>query len=67
VIVVDVERDKSMVEDLLAFKTKMDTVVNRCCIGDEARYMQIVKDAFDVFINQRTNKPAELIGASVFF
>jgi cullin-4 len=57
----DLEREKTMVIELLDFKDKMDSLVEKCC-GNDTRFLQCVKDAFDVFINQRANKPAEMIG-----
>ncbi|MCP9263411.1 Cullin-4A [Dirofilaria immitis] len=47
-LVMDVNRDKTLVADLLAMKKQLDNVVDR-------------KDAFDYFINTRPNKPAELV------
>jgi len=60
-IVIDPEKDKSMVQDLLDFKEKMDNVVNSC-FGKFEKFTNSVKEAFEHFINQRPNKPAELIG-----
>lgn len=59
-IVTDVDRDKTMVQDLLAFKSRMDKVVNECFQKQE-RFLYSLKEAFESFINQRPNKPAELI------
>lgn len=59
-IVTDVDRDKTMVQDLLVFKSKMDKVVNDCFEKQE-RFLYSLKEAFESFINQRPNKPAELI------
>ena len=60
VIVTNTERDKTMVQDLLEFKEKMDQVVNECFQKQE-RFVYSLKEAFEHFINQRPNKPAELI------
>ena len=60
-IVSDTERDKQMVADMLALKRRVDAQVINCFDNDE-RFAQCVKDAFDVFINQRANKPGEMIG-----
>ncbi len=50
-----------MVQDLLDFKDKMDNIVITC-IGKNEKFVNSVKEAFEYFINQRPNKPAELIG-----
>jgi hypothetical protein len=60
-IVIDPEKDKSMVQDLLDFKDKMDNIVNTC-FGKAEKFVNSVKEAFENYINQRPNKPAELIG-----
>lgn len=60
VIVTNVDKDKTMVQDLLSFKKKMDKVVNECFKKQE-RFIYSLKEAFEHFINQRPNKPAELI------
>lgn len=58
---IDPEKDKSMVQDLLDFKDKMDNIVITCFQKSE-KFVNSVKEAFEHFINQRPNKPAELIG-----
>lgn len=58
---IDPEKDKSMVQDLLDFKDKMDNIVISCFQKSE-KFVNSVKEAFEHFINQRPNKPAELIG-----
>lgn len=60
VIVLNVDRDKTMVQDLLVFKERMDSVVNECFQKQE-RFVNSLKEAFEYFINKRPNKPAELI------
>lgn len=62
----NVDGEKTMVADLLKFKLKMQTIVQKCCADDTQRFNDTVKDAFSVFINQRQNKPAEMIGESFF-
>lgn len=61
----DPERDKTMVQDLLDFKEKLDHV-NHDCFHHHEKFVQAVRDAFEYFINQRSNKPAELIGEKFF-
>lgn len=60
VIVENVVKDKTMVQDLLIFKEKMDRVVTEC-FGGQMRFINSLKEAFEHFINKRPNKPAELI------
>lgn len=50
-----------MVQELLDFKDKMDNIVNTCFNRNE-KFANSLKEAFESFINQRANKPAELIG-----
>lgn len=50
-----------MVQELLDFKDKMDNIVNICFHKNE-KFSNSLKEAFEAFINQRANKPAELIG-----
>lgn len=63
----NVDGEKTMVVDLLAFKRRMHKIVHQCCADDEQRFSETLKDAFGVFINQRQNKPAEMIGAAALF
>lgn len=50
-----------MVQELLDFKDKMDNIVITCFLRNE-KFSNSLKEAFEAFINQRANKPAELIG-----
>ncbi|CAG9855429.1 unnamed protein product [Phyllotreta striolata] len=61
-IVIDPEKDKTMVQELLDFKDTMDNIVATCFNKNE-KFGNSLKEAFEHFINQRTNKPAELIGS----
>ncbi|CAG0921051.1 unnamed protein product [Notodromas monacha] len=54
------ENDRSMVQELLEFKDQMDNVVETC-FRSNAKFQVSLKDAFEHFINQRQNKPAEYI------
>lgn len=63
-IVIDPEKDKTMVQELLDFKDAMDNVVVSCFHKHE-KFSNSLKEAFENFINQRTNKPAELIAKFV--
>lgn len=61
-IVIDPEKDRTMVQELLDFKDGMDNIVITCFNKNE-KFSNSLKEAFEHFINQRANKPAELIGA----
>lgn len=50
-----------MVQDLLDFKDKLDHIVLKCFERNE-KYVNSLREAFEFFVNQRSNKPAELIG-----
>lgn len=50
-----------MVQDLLEFKDRVDHVVEVCFQRNE-RFVNLMKESFEAFINRRPNKPAELIG-----
>lgn len=63
-LVIDPEKDKTMVQDLLDFKDKMDYIVQNCFERNE-KFSHSLREAFEFFINQRTNKPAELIAKYV--
>lgn len=63
-IVIDPEKDKSMVQDLLDFKDKMDVIVHTCFEHNE-KFINSLREAFEFFVNQRANKPAELIAKYV--
>jgi cullin-4 len=64
VIVTSPEKDKTMVQELLDFKDQMDLVTNQCFNKNE-KFTNSLKEAFEHFINQRANKPAELIAKFV--
>lgn len=65
-IVIDPEKDKNMVQDLLDFKDKTDVIV-RTCFDHNEKFINSLREAFEFFINQRANKPAELIGIILQF
>ncbi|UYV81008.1 CUL4A [Cordylochernes scorpioides] len=64
VIVTNPEKDKTMVQELLDFKDQLDTVVSQCFQRND-KFINSLKEAFEHFINQRPNKPAELIAKFV--
>lgn len=54
------KQDEEMIQNLISFKIKMDELVKSCFDADR-EMSHAVKEAFENFINQRHNKPAELI------
>lgn len=64
VIVINPEKDKTMVQELLDFKAKLDRIVTNCFANNE-KFTVALKDSFESFINQRQNKPAEMIAKFV--
>ena len=58
------EKDNSMIQDLLDFKEKLDVISE--CWGQNEKFLHSLKDSFEHFINQRPNKPAELIGTKSY-
>jgi cullin-4 len=60
----DQEKDKDMVQQLLDFKDKVDTIIETCFLKNE-KFVNSMKESFEYFINQRQNKPAELIAKYV--
>ncbi|CAH1781894.1 unnamed protein product [Owenia fusiformis] len=62
----DQEKDKDLVQQLLDFKDKMDTIIAVCFQKNE-KFVNAMKESFEHFINQRQNKPAELIAKYVDF
>ena len=54
-------KDKTMVQELLDFKDKIDFIIEASFLKNE-KIIVAMKDAFETFINKRPNKPAELLG-----
>ncbi|CAF4254872.1 unnamed protein product [Rotaria sp. Silwood2] len=63
-LVIDVDKDDKMVDELLEFKEKLDCFLHECFHNNE-KFSNTLKDSFEYFINQRVNKPAELIAKAV--
>uniref|UniRef100_A0A673LUP7 Cullin-4B n=1 Tax=Sinocyclocheilus rhinocerous TaxID=307959 RepID=A0A673LUP7_9TELE len=63
-IVINPEKDKTMVQELLDFKDKVDHIIDVCFMRNE-KFVNGMKEAFETFINKRPNKPAELIAKYV--
>ncbi len=53
-----------MIQELLDFTEKLDE--SSICWNDNEKFLHALKDSFEHFINQRSNKPAELIGKRNF-
>ena len=47
------ENDKEMVSNLLAFRTRLDVMVNTACDGNDS-YRYKLKEAFEGFLNARS-------------
>lgn len=60
----DAEKDKDMVQNLLDFKDKLDNIIE-VCFSQNFKFINSMKESFEYFINQRQNKPAELIAKYV--
>lgn len=63
-IVTNEERQGEMVQDLLSFKARLDTLLEQAMDGCET-LAHALKDAFEALINVRQNKPAEAIAKFV--
>ncbi|CAB1337425.1 unnamed protein product, partial [Coregonus sp. 'balchen'] len=63
-MVINPEKDKTMVQELLDFKDKVDHIIHVCFMKND-KFVNAMKEAFETFINKRTNKPAELIAKHV--
>ena len=60
-MVMDAERDKTLVQELMDLKAKLDQIIIKCFCSNE-KFLNALKDSFDFFINSRPNKIAELTG-----
>lgn len=56
----DASRDATLVEDLIAFKERLNTVTDTA-FGKREAFAHVIQEAFEYFLNIRPNKPAELI------
>lgn len=54
-----------MVSQLLALKDLVDRVAVECFQRNE-RFLLSIKESFEFFINERPNKPAEMLGTVVY-
>lgn len=60
----DTDKDKGMVQLLLNFKDKVDEVIS-VSFKRNPLFVNVMKESFENFINQRQNKPAEVIAKYV--
>ncbi|PLW07509.1 hypothetical protein PCASD_23613 [Puccinia coronata f. sp. avenae] len=56
----EAKQDAGMIQRLIDFKTTLDRIVVDCFSRDREMFYAI-KESFETFINQRHNKPAELL------
>jgi len=56
----DVERERSLVQDLLLFKEKLDRILSTAFSSSE-QFSHSLKESFECFINGRQNRAAELV------
>lgn len=60
----DESRDSTMVQSLLAYKQKIDSILADT-FDHNPQFANSMREAFESFINSRQNKPAELIAKFV--
>ena len=49
-----------MITSLLTYKAKLDEIVHDCFDNDDI-FLNALKESFEVFVNSRRSKPAELL------
>ncbi|KAJ8946959.1 hypothetical protein NQ314_008760 [Rhamnusium bicolor] len=54
------DNEKTMIQDLLDFKDKLDDIVENCFKGNDI-FNDIIRNSFVKFINNKQNKPAQLL------
>lgn len=52
-------KDKTMVQGILDFKDKIDFIIENSFLNN-GKFIVSMKEAFEIFINKRPNKPAGL-------
>ena len=57
----DPERDKTLVQELLELKAKVDGIIEKA-FNKHSLFHGVVREGFESVVNRRQNKPAELIG-----
>ena len=64
VIVMDEAEDKNMVQAMLDLKAKTDSIL-AVCFRSQPAFKDAAREGFEHFVNQRANKPAEMIAKFV--
>lgn len=65
-VVTNPVKDKTMVQELLDFRDKIDFIIEASFLKNE-KFIVAMKDAFETFINKRPNKPSELLCMVSYF
>eukprot|EP00475_Leptophrys_vorax_P033265 TRINITY_DN5205_c0_g1_i1.p1 TRINITY_DN5205_c0_g1~~TRINITY_DN5205_c0_g1_i1.p1 ORF type:complete len:805 (-),score=215.21 TRINITY_DN5205_c0_g1_i1:777-3068(-) len=63
-IVLDKSNDATMIKTLIEFKSKLDQIL-KIAFQQNLEFSQVLRDMFESFINERANKPAELMAKFV--
>ncbi|CAH8842089.1 unnamed protein product [Trichobilharzia szidati] len=56
----DVEKDRAMIQNLLDSRDFLSEIIGSCFANDSS-FMRVLQEAYEEFINQRPNKPAEFL------
>ena len=64
-IVQDTAKDKEMIGRLLDFKKRLDCIICEC-FSKDSDFRNIIRKSWEYFINQRQNKPAELMAKVLY-
>lgn len=59
-IIINPVKDKTMVQGILDFKDKIDFIIENSFLNN-GKFIVSMKEAFEIFINRRPNKPAGLL------
>merc|ERR1712137_109294 len=63
-IVIDPDKDASMIEELIKHKEKIDNIM-KDCFADDPNFHNTIREGFKDSINKRQNVPAELLAKYV--
>ncbi|KAF6774413.1 hypothetical protein AHF37_06710 [Paragonimus kellicotti] len=56
----DPEKDRTMIQSLLNFRDYLSELIVTC-LANDASFTRVLQEAYEEFINQRPNKPAEFL------
>ncbi|CAH8534666.1 unnamed protein product [Dicrocoelium dendriticum] len=56
----DAEKDRTMIQNLINCRDYLTDLITSCFSNDSS-FIRVLQDAYEEFINQRPNKPAELL------